>query len=480
MKIVLWCVGCIVGLIMIYALIPGFVSRAFGFRAFRRGLAAREVALTFDDGPDPVYTPRLLDLLKREGAKATFFVVGAHAEQNPELIRRMHEEGHTLGIHNYVHRSNWVMSPWTVKRHVQRTSDIIEGITGEKPRYYRPPWGIVNVFDFVLLRRMQIVLWTKMYGDWNRKVGAEGLYRKIRETLAPGQVLLLHDRGDTFGADREAPANTLAAVERTLRDGRELQLRFVGIGELIALTESNRTARAERKRAVRSGDAAAKTGPVKRVVVSGWMVWEKLFHVMFRLHPVGDGSFMHYRIIKYGGEELTLRDGSPIRRGDYVAEVHFDNESMYRMGMQSKSALQVALPDASRRLISVPQGKEIKALYGVSMVNRGAEGLGFDTFPLKPGLFSVMSNWYLKLLMSIIHPDGKKKIARHGEKMEPRMILMSREMLALWRDPAAAEAALKEAAEAKKPAPAAAALQGGMAGSPSLAGGSAADLPPNA
>lgn len=466
--------------ITVYAFIPGFISRVFGFRVFRRGLAKRELALTFDDGPDPVYTPQLLDLLKRYDAKATFFVVGAHAEQNPELIRRMHEDGHTIGIHNYVHRSNWIMSPWTVKRHVQRTSQVIEGITGREPQYYRPPWGIVNVFDFAQLRRLNVVLWTRMFSDWKKKVGTDNLYRKMRANLYPGQVFLLHDRGDTFGADEEAPAHTIAAVERILNDGRELGLKFVTISELIELSDGNRAERLESKRAVRAGSGSAdgksasgaRTGRFKRVVVGAWMLWEKLFHVMFRLHPVGDGSFMHYRIVKYSGPELVLRDESRIQHGDLVAEMHFDNETMYRIGMQSKSALQIALrliretklalPDLSRQISVLHREQPIKAAFGISMVNRGSEGLGFDTFALKPGLFSKMTNWYLKLLMSIIHPEGKKKVRRQREKLEPRMILMGWEMLNLWKEPAAAEAALKEAHDAKKPSPAAAARQKGL------------------
>ncbi|GIO13602.1 hypothetical protein J19TS2_31570 [Cohnella xylanilytica] len=453
-----------------YAFIPGFVSRVFGFRVFRRGLAKREIALTFDDGPDPEYTPRLLDLLKSYGAKATFFVVGSHAEKNPELIRRMHEEGHTLGIHNYVHRSNWIMSPRTVKRQVRRTSDIIESITGERPVYYRPPWGIVNVFDFAQLRHMQIVLWTSMFGDWKEKVGAENLYRKMREKLAPGQVFLLHDRGDTFGADPGAPAQTIAALERILKDGRELGLRFVGIGELIAVSDRQRAARkaakpsgpteAEEASAASASASAGtraesvrKTGPLKRMVVAAWMVWEKVFHVLFRVRPFGDGSFMNYRLVRYNGRELTLRDGSRLVRGDLVVEMHFDNERMYEIGMKSKSGVHVAirlireveraLPDIAREVESLPQAGKIKALYGVSMINRGSEGLGFDTFELPRGMFSALTNVYLKLLMRVIHPDGGKKISEHGGKLEPRIIVMSRAALSFWNGTDSSEEARK-------------------------------------
>ena len=131
-----------------YAFIPGILTRIFGFRVFRRGTGSNDFALTFDDGPDPLYTPRLLDLLKQYNMKATFFLVGSHAEKHPEVVKRIHSEGHLIGIHNYVHKSNWFMRPVTVRKQVKRTDDIIYSITGERSSYYRPPWGIVNLFDF--------------------------------------------------------------------------------------------------------------------------------------------------------------------------------------------------------------------------------------------------------------------------------------------------------------------------------------------
>ncbi|WP_080840622.1 polysaccharide deacetylase family protein [Cohnella massiliensis] len=439
----------------IYAFLPGFVSRTFGLRAFRRGRTEREVSLTFDDGPDPKYTPQLLDLLREHGAKATFFVVGAHAEKYPELVKRIYDEGHDLGIHNYVHKSNWVMRPRTVKRHVQRTSDILEGITGAKPRFYRPPWGIINIFDFVRRGSLQIVLWTSMFGDWKVKVGADNLYAKMKEKLGPGQVFLLHDRGDTLGADPGAPANTIEAVRRILEDGRKLGLRFVGIGEMMELTErfkaakrSGRSVSARENGASRDETAAAssgvskpRTGPFKRAVVAVWLLWEKLFRIVFRLRPVGDRAFMHYRIRKYGGPDLQLKDSSWLRRGDVVMEMHFDNAKMYELGMNSRSALQIAikliretehaLPDFAREAEQLPDGHRIRALYGVTMVNRGAEGLGFETYELPPGLFAASTNWYLRLMMRIIRPDGGK---RGMDNISPRAVIMTRERLARWRD----------------------------------------------
>ena len=255
MELILW-VG--IYFLTFYALLPALVSRIFGFRVFRRGQTEREIALTFDDGPDPEYTPELLDLLKRHGAKGTFFVVGENADKHPDIIARIHEEGHILAIHNYVHKSNWLMRPSTVKRQIQRTSDAIERVTGIKPKYYRPPWGIVNLFDFAKKGRIQIVLWTSLFGDWSAKVGVEKLYRRMRRKLRPGEVFLLHDCGTTFGADRDAPANTIAALSRILEDGRKLGLTFVGIDEMIAITEA-------RKRTI---------GRLKKLVVAVWLQYE--------------------------------------------------------------------------------------------------------------------------------------------------------------------------------------------------------------
>lgn len=444
-------------LLTFYAFLPGFISRMFGFRVFSKGVAEREIALTFDDGPHPIYTPRLLDLLKEHGARATFFVVGAHAEKHPDIVKRMHDEGHDIGIHNYVHRSNWVMGPLSVRRHVVRTGDIVERITGVRPKYYRPPWGIVNVFDFVGRGKPQIVLWTALFGDWKQKVGAGRLYAKIRTKLQPGAVLLLHDCGDTLGADPDAPANTIEAVGRILADGGREGLRFVGIGEMMELTKANKQAKpASRSDEPVAGGAApdavsgagghskppVRQGPVKRVIVAAWMLWEDIFGWLFRLSPVGDGKSFHYRIIRYGGPELTLSDGQRLQRGDRVLELHFVNKMMLDIGMSSKSEVQIAirviqlvkkaLPVLARELGSRPDGDEVKALYGVSMINRGSEGLGFETFALKKGLFSWLTNHYLRMLTAIIHPQGRTRVKSHGERMEPRMLVMPRRKLAEW------------------------------------------------
>lgn len=420
----LWIILALMIVYALYAFVPAFLSRTFGFRVFRRGRTVQEVALTFDDGPDPEYTPRLLDLLKRHGAKATFFVVGENAERHPDIIARMHEEGHVLGIHNYVHHTNWLMRPRTVRTHIRKTSEAIERITGVKPKYYRPPWGIMNAFDYWNVGQLTVVLWSAMFGDWNAKVGPAKLYERMRRKLKPGAVMLMHDCGTTFGADRDAPANTIEALSRLLDDGESLGYKFVGIDELIRLTAARK-----------------KIGWLKRIVVALWMQYEKLFHVLFRLRPIADGRTFSYRVRKYAGPELELKGAEPLKTGDYVMEIHFDNQMLFDAGMNAKKDLQMGikiirevermLPDAAKELASsaAPRADRVKALYGVSMVNRGGESLGFQLFDLPRGMFAWSTNIYLRFLTRVIRPEGQEG---KSDRSYARMLVMPRDTLMYW------------------------------------------------
>jgi len=411
-----------------YAFLPGLISRTFGFRVFKRGQADKEISLTFDDGPDPEYTPQLLDLLKKYNAKATFFVVGMHAEKHPELLRRMHEEGHIIGIHNYVHKSNWFMRPKTVRKQIQRTSEIIYQATGVRTNYYRPPWGIVNLFDFSNLGYLQIILWSSLFSDWRKKVGAERLCQRMMKKLRPGEVMLLHDCGATLGADLDAPANMLKALEPVLEEGSKRGYDFVTVPQMIAITDKNKA-------------AAPALGWFKRILVSGWMAWERTFHTLFRIESGDVDAIFHIRVVTYHGKTLQLSDGQTINHKDKVIELHLDNHKLYRMMTESKSMMHVAirlirevqkgLPKLAVQIAGRKEFEQVKGLYGVSMINRGAEQFGFSVLELPKGLFDFMTRLYLKMLLRVLHPSGKKRVKDQGKRLSPRIIAMS--MDEFWR-----------------------------------------------
>ncbi|MFD0048104.1 polysaccharide deacetylase family protein [Actinomycetes bacterium NPDC127524] len=228
MKLILF----LVMLLMIYWFIPYFLTRILSIGVIKQKRHSAKLAFTFDDGPNPIYTPQLLNLLKLNHIKATFFVVGYKAEQYPELIERMHAEGHLIGLHNYVHKSNWLMDPWTIRRHLEKSASIIEKITGERPIHYRPPWGLMNVFDFFLLGRYKIVLWSAMADDWRSRGGSEKIKKRLLDNIKNGSVILLHDCGKTFGADEDAPTYTIQALKEVFREISNTELDCVRIDEL--------------------------------------------------------------------------------------------------------------------------------------------------------------------------------------------------------------------------------------------------------
>ncbi|SUV03948.1 polysaccharide deacetylase [Priestia megaterium] len=225
-------ISAIIFFILLYTVIPYFLSRSLGVNVIKRGRDLSKIAFTFDDGPNPIYTPILLDLLKENEVKATFFVVGTKVEKYPELIQRMHNEGHLIGIHNYVHHSNWLMSPWKVRKGLKNTAKVIESITGVTPMYYRPPWGMLNIFDFIGRGKYKIILWSIMAEDWRTAGGSEKIKKRLAN-IKGGDVILLHDCGDTLGAESEAPRNTINALRDVLKTVKTKGFTCVRVDELV-------------------------------------------------------------------------------------------------------------------------------------------------------------------------------------------------------------------------------------------------------
>ncbi|WP_342043566.1 polysaccharide deacetylase family protein [Bacillus sp. OTU2372] len=216
----------------LYWIVPFLLTAGAGIGVLKRKDTSEKVAFTFDDGPNPIYTPQLLDLLKKNNIKATFFVVGSKAEKYPELIDRMHADGHLIGMHNYVHKSNWVMWPRTVRQHLTKTASIIEKITGERPIYYRPPWGLLTLFDFLLIKKYKMIHWSVMAEDWRSRGGSEKVEKRLLRDIKKGDVVLLHDCGDTVGADVDAPINTITALKEVFKELSSRRISCVRIDEL--------------------------------------------------------------------------------------------------------------------------------------------------------------------------------------------------------------------------------------------------------
>jgi peptidoglycan/xylan/chitin deacetylase (PgdA/CDA1 family) len=174
----------------------------------------RSLALTFDDGPDPVRTPLLLDLLAEQGVKATFFLLGKQVDAHPELTARIVAEGHEIGNHTYNHRYLPLARSRRVAAELEATDRAIERATGIKPQLARPPYGgrsprNVRVFERLAKR---LVLWDVNSYDWKGHP-ADVVVRRVVERTRPGSIILMHDARDGGETTIEA-VRTLVPVLR--------------------------------------------------------------------------------------------------------------------------------------------------------------------------------------------------------------------------------------------------------------------------
>ncbi len=168
-----------------------------------------QVALTFDDGPDPASTPAFLDRLGELGVRATFFLLGSQLQRCPELAGRMVAEGHEVAVHGWQHRPHLLRAPWQVTADLARSCARIEAAAGTRPRFWRPPNGILTGAGLLAANRhrLQPVLWTADGRDWTADATAASVFARLERQLAAGGTVLLHDSDVT-----SAPGSWRAAL----------------------------------------------------------------------------------------------------------------------------------------------------------------------------------------------------------------------------------------------------------------------------
>jgi len=200
-----------------------YASRWPGSRIFGWALTAParpgEIALTFDDGPNPAWTPKLLDVLAQHGVRATFFMLGSFAQSQQALVRRVADHGHSIGNHSWSHPDLSRTATEQVRKELTRTSDLLEQTIGAPVRYFRPPFGARRPVVFRIARELGLrpVLWNAMTNDWSEPLAdniaarlsekADSLTRKRRAVN-----IVLHDGGHRAQGAARGPS--VAAAEK--------------------------------------------------------------------------------------------------------------------------------------------------------------------------------------------------------------------------------------------------------------------------
>jgi peptidoglycan/xylan/chitin deacetylase (PgdA/CDA1 family) len=199
----------------------------------RRTASPDTLALTFDDGPNPALTPKLLDLLEAHSAPATFFLVGRHVRACPEVVREIAARGHAIGNHTETHPHLTWKTPARVREEVAGCHDALGAVLNRAPRWMRPPYGHRGPQLWPVLRTMgygPIVTWTDLCGDW-RPQAPEKLIGRLGR-VRPRAMVVLHDGSPfTLGAER---GWVLAALAHWLPRWRDAGLRFVTVEECAA------------------------------------------------------------------------------------------------------------------------------------------------------------------------------------------------------------------------------------------------------
>ncbi len=180
---------------------PNYTGR--GKRISSVPVNGKYVALTFDDGPHPTYTPKILDILKKHNAKATFFVLGSRVKSHPSIVARTVNEGSEVGVHTWNHPNLTKCSPSKVRKEIGDTLKVIQAASNYTPRTMRPPYGAVNanlVGMFAAEYNLSTIMWSIDTNDW-RKPGIQKVINEAVNKAQPGSIILIHDiHGSSYEA----------------------------------------------------------------------------------------------------------------------------------------------------------------------------------------------------------------------------------------------------------------------------------------
>ena len=189
------------------------------------------IALTFDDGPDKDFTPQILDILKKNDIKATFFVVGENVGWNPEILKRQYKEGHEIGNHTFTHINVSKRKYEDIYKEINDTQQAVKKVIGEEPKLFRPPYRAISkdMCNIIKKKDMNIILWSNLDPrDWSNP-GVNYIVDTITSKVQNGTIILLHDYNNL----RNKKSQTIQALEIVIPKLKEMGYKFVTVSELI-------------------------------------------------------------------------------------------------------------------------------------------------------------------------------------------------------------------------------------------------------
>ena len=209
-------------------------GRAFCGRPFKSGQTrSKQIALTFDDGPNDPHTLRLLEVLQEHNIHATFFMIGRYVRQRPDIAAHVAKRGHVVGNHTFTHPLLTIQLMKHIREEITQCRAALTDAVGDHSNLFRPPWGGRRPGVFRLVRQLGLepIMWNVTGYDWNAP-SADYIEQKVTGRIRGGDVVLLHDGGHLdFGADR---SKTVEVVERVILRYKAEGYEFVTVPEMMA------------------------------------------------------------------------------------------------------------------------------------------------------------------------------------------------------------------------------------------------------
>ncbi|MDD2233834.1 MAG: polysaccharide deacetylase family protein [Desulfitobacteriaceae bacterium] len=392
-----------------YTVIPDLFLHRLGIGSWKRQYTPG-VALTFDDGPDPEYTPRILEVLARNNVRAAFFLVGSKAVAFPWLTKEILAQGHQLGLHSLNHRYAWFSAPWTTWREWEAAAGEVEKIAGRQVNWVRPPWGTFNLATWLWVKKRckRIVLWNNEGHDWQVRYSADQIAQRIVKRAKPGGIIVLHDSGSEAGV-RENTLQALEIICQQLKSKKKLSLVPLEFPDWNGL---------------------------RRLSFGLWQKWEELFAGIYHLEKIDSTNLFRLTKTRYKGPELYDKGGQVIaKEGDLVAELHIDSlrlsgkgTDIHTVGIRTLRQTRESLPELAAYINNNPAYSGIQVIMGISLLNRGVKGFGFHVQEVSPNW---LYRWIeiLQKLNSRIYQPVRKAGRSKQLASRPKLVWISKEEL---------------------------------------------------
>jgi peptidoglycan/xylan/chitin deacetylase (PgdA/CDA1 family) len=407
--------------VFLYSLAPTLVVRLGGVGALARAAKGySRVALTFDDGPDPNYTPQILEILHRYQVKACFFVVGAKVLANPNLTRQILKEGHTIGNHGFRHKAIWLLGPSATRSDISDTNLAIKKLTGQMTVFYRPAWGLFNLSSirYCWLKGMKIILWTYWSWDWLEKATPESICRNVLHKIKDGTIIILHDSDSAPGAARGGPARVVEALPCILEGLEQKGLQVTSLDEFI----SNK-----------------KKLTFKKMLQHLWGLADTLVRMLSGIKEIPGCTTWRFALRKHRGSDLIIKEGIVLKPGETYLDLHANNDRFMALIDETTSVERSAviamrevlhnLPRLAEFLQNDKRVEKVNIIVGITLLHRGLGRIGFTVVDMKPGIFTTLTGWYERWLLGIYHQGGFKKQKSYREKLSPKYVIITRQEL---------------------------------------------------